>query len=88
MKTKYFILTSIFITLISSVSMAWEARGGGGWRRGDYHTAPHWHEGHWSHTYYHGHYAWWWVNGGNYYFYNGPVYPYPVVEPVMVVRFP
>jgi hypothetical protein len=36
-----------------------------------------WNGGRWSHRWWHGRYGWWWGVGGNFYFYNAPVYPYP-----------
>ncbi|HKO88495.1 MAG TPA: hypothetical protein VJU83_08255 [Burkholderiales bacterium] len=48
-----------------------------GWRRG------YWHHGH------HGsRFGWWWVVGPAFYFYSGPVYPYPdpYIPPAVVVE--
>src|SRR5215813_7376413 len=36
-----------------------------------------WNGGRWSHRWWHGRYGWWWGVGGNFYFYDAPVYPYP-----------
>ena len=36
-----------------------------------------WNGGHWRHMWWHGRYGWWWGVGGNFYFYDAPVYPYP-----------
>jgi hypothetical protein len=52
-----------------------------------------WRGGRWNHTCFGGRCGWWWLAGGSWYFYNRPVYPYPVMvgdityaapEPVVV----
>jgi hypothetical protein len=37
----------------------------------------YWAGGAWRHTWWHGHYGWWWNVGPSWYFYTAPVYPYP-----------
>lgn len=36
-----------------------------------------WEHGGWRHTWHHGHYGWWWGVGDFWFFYPGPIYPYP-----------
>jgi hypothetical protein len=36
-----------------------------------------WQGGAWRHTYHNGYNGWWWVVGDNWFFYPGPIYPYP-----------
>ena len=55
----------------------------------------HWHGGHWSTSCFGGRCGWWWSAGGQRYFYERPIYPYPLfvsevayVEPVAVVPAP
>jgi hypothetical protein len=36
-----------------------------------------WRGGRWSHVRHGGRFGWWWVVGGQWYFYPQPVYPYP-----------
>lgn len=38
-----------------------------------------WRAGRWNNTCYNGRCGWWWLAGGQWYFYDRPVYPYPVV---------
>jgi hypothetical protein len=38
-----------------------------------------WRHGTWRHTRYHGRYGWWWYASGGWFFYDQPIYPYPVV---------
>lgn len=54
----------------------------GGWHGSDmHHFRDHdedmWHGGHWFHGVYGGRLGWWWIAGGNWYYYPQPVYPYP-----------
>jgi hypothetical protein len=53
-------------------------------KRHDFHT---WRGGSWHHGHHHGRFGWWWIVGPSWYFYSGPVYPYPnpYVPPVVVV---
>jgi len=37
----------------------------------------HWQHGEWRHSWHNGHYGWWWFVGGDWFFYPGPIYPYP-----------
>jgi hypothetical protein len=37
-----------------------------------------WRGGDWHHEWHNGHYGWWWVTGGLWYFYPAPIYPYPL----------
>jgi len=36
-----------------------------------------WSHGGWRHAWHHGHYGWWWVANGGWFFYPEPIYPYP-----------
>jgi hypothetical protein len=54
-----------------------------------------WRGGRWNETCYDGRCGWWWFSSGQWYFYDRPVYPYPIVvsdigyvEPVVVVPGP
>lgn len=38
-----------------------------------------WRGGHWRNSCFGGRCGWWWLAGGQWYFYDRPVYPYPVV---------
>lgn len=38
-----------------------------------------WVSGRWHHGWHEGRLGWWWLAGGGWFFYNAPVYPYPVV---------
>lgn len=51
------------------------------------HDFDKWRRGSWHHGHHHGRIGWWWVVGPSWYFYSGPVYPYPnpYVPPVVVV---
>ena len=66
----------------------------GGWH-GDIghfqeHDFPRWRGGRWYHGLHEARMGWWWVVGPVWYFYPGPVYPYPdpYVPPTAVVRRP
>lgn len=37
-----------------------------------------WVGGRWDHGWHNGRFGWWWFAGGFWYFYDAPVYPYPV----------
>ncbi len=47
-----------------------------------------WRGGHWHHGYQRGHFGWWWIVGGVYYWYPRAIYPYPdpFVPPVYIER--
>jgi hypothetical protein len=48
-----------------------------------------WRGGLWRHEWHDGRFGWWWVVGGNWYFYPVPIYPYPTyVPPAIVVEPP
>ena len=47
-----------------------------------------WRSGAWRHEKYMGRYGWWWITGGMLYFYEEPVYPYPLVVPDVVYELP
>jgi len=60
--------------------------------RFDRHELGLWRGGGWRHEIFNGRLGWWWVSGGVWYFYDAPVYPYPMVvsgmafaEPMVVV---
>ncbi len=42
------------------------------------HDRVVWQGGAWQHGYHHGRYGYWWYAGGAWYYYDAPVYPYPV----------
>ena len=54
------------------------------------HDIRVWHGGHWHHVWHGGRIGWWWVVGPHWYFYPGPIYPYPdpYVPPVVVEQPP
>jgi len=54
------------------------------------HDFDAWRGGRWFHVDHEGRLGWWWVVGGQWYFYPAPVYPYPdpYVPPVMVQAAP
>ena len=43
------------------------------------HDLGIWRGGAWHHEYHNGRYGYWWFAGGAWYFYDQPVYPYPLV---------
>ncbi|HXP97610.1 MAG TPA: hypothetical protein VN809_12915 [Telmatospirillum sp.] len=47
--------------------------------RFDRHELGLWRTGGWRHEWHNGRLGWWWLVGGVWYFYERPVYPYPVV---------
>lgn len=55
--------------------------GGPGWHGDVHHFEGHdrggWNDGHWHHGPHDGHDGWWWVVGPSWYYYPGPIYPYP-----------
>ena len=48
-------------------------------RRFRHEDMERWRNGRWSQTCYFGRCGWWWFAGGMWYFYDRPVYPYPLV---------
>jgi hypothetical protein len=48
-------------------------------RRFDDHDRAMWQGGSWHHEYHNGRLGYWWFAGGSWYFYDQPIYPYPVV---------
>jgi hypothetical protein len=36
-----------------------------------------WQHGGWRHSWHNGHWGWWWVAGGLWFYYPEPIYPYP-----------
>ncbi|MBI4756447.1 MAG: hypothetical protein HY778_13740 [Betaproteobacteria bacterium] len=63
--------------------------------RGDIRAFPErdlhrWSSGRWHHGHHDGRLGWWWIVGGLWYFYPGPVHPYPdpYVPPAMMVEPP
>jgi hypothetical protein len=61
----------------------------------DRHELGLWRGGGWHHEMHNGRLGWWWVAGGAWYFYDRPVYPYPLVvsdvafaDPVVVAAPP
>ena len=64
-------------------------------RHFDRHELGLWRGGLWRHEFHNGRMGWWWLVGGVWYFYDAPVYPYPVVvsemafaEPMVIVAPP
>ncbi len=47
------------------------------------HEREMWHGGAWHHATFHGRYGYWWAVGGVWYFFDQPVYPYPMVVPAV-----
>ncbi len=49
-----------------------------------------WRGGRWFRGNYLGHYGWWWIVGGVYYWYPRPVYPYPdpYIPPAVITQAP
>ena len=49
-----------------------------------------WRGGRWFHGNYNGHFGWWWIVAGVYYFYPRAIYPYPdpYTPPVVMVQPP
>lgn len=44
-----------------------------------------WRGGLWRHDWHDGRYGWWWLVGGIWYFYDQPIYPYPLmVSPIAI----
>lgn len=80
---------------------AWQGRGGvhyygrpggshvgsTGWRGG---PGLGWRNGSWYRGVYGGSFGWWWISGGSWYRYPGPIYPYPdeVIAPTLIVPGP
>ena len=62
----------------------------------DGHDYHHWHEheqalwrtGAWRHEKYMGRNGWWWIVGGMRYFFEAPIYPYPLVVPEIGFEVP
>ncbi len=60
------------------------------------HNYRHWHEreralwrsGVWRHETYMGRLGWWWTVGGMRYFYERPIYPYPLIVPEIAYELP
>jgi len=48
-------------------------------RRFDHHHHEMWRGGEWRHEARFGRLGWWWVTGGVWYYYDAPVYPYPMI---------
>ncbi|MBM7124207.1 hypothetical protein ACFFJT_00470 [Dyella flava] len=47
-----------------------------------------WRGGGWRHEFHNGRWGWWWFVGGAWYFYDQPVYPYPVFVSDVVYEEP
>src|SRR5208282_1360498 len=47
-----------------------------------------WREGRWHNAWHHGRYGWWWRVHGNWYWYQAPLYPYPLVVVPLYVDTP
>jgi hypothetical protein len=60
----------------------------GYWHGGYWHGPGYWHTGYWHNGWYGGRFGWWWVAGGNWYWYNAPVYPYPATVSEVYVTPP
>jgi len=46
-------------------------------RHFDRHDDRLWRRGGWRHSWHDGRFGWWWITGGDWFFYPQPVYPYP-----------
>ena len=46
-------------------------------RHFDRHDDRLWRRGGWRHSWHDGRFGWWWITGGEWFFYPQPVYPYP-----------
>ncbi|MBS0317279.1 MAG: hypothetical protein JSR49_09155 [Proteobacteria bacterium] len=57
-------------------------------RRFDEPELRHWRGGFWRNSCYGGRCGWWWASGGQWYFYDRPVYPYPLLVSGIVVAAP
>lgn len=57
-------------------------------RRFDEHELRHWRGGFWRNSCYGGRCGWWWASSGQWYFYDRPVYPYPLLVSGIVVAAP
>lgn len=57
-------------------------------RHFDEHERAVWQGGHWGQEWHNGRYGWWWYTGGGWYFYDQPVYPYPLIVSDAVVFEP
>ena len=51
----------------------------------DHHERERWAGGLWRQEWHHGRYGWWWVVDGFWYFYERPVYPFPMVVSEVVL---
>ena len=65
----------------------------GDFRHFDRHDYGLWRSGAWHRSWHDGRYGWWWIAGGEWFFYPQPVYPYPdpydyVPLPAVVVQPP
>jgi hypothetical protein len=47
----------------------------------DHNDLARWRGGHWNNTCFAGRCGWWWLAAGTWYYYDQPVYPYPLVVP-------
>jgi hypothetical protein len=47
-----------------------------------------WRGGGWRHEFHNGRWGWWWFVGGGWYFYDQPIYPYPVYVSDVVYEEP
>ncbi|WP_158898328.1 hypothetical protein [Burkholderia sp. L27(2015)] len=62
------------------------------YREHDVHRFNHddlerWRGGRWNNTCYNGRCGWWWFSAGQWYFYDQPVYPYPLaVSPIEFIE--
>jgi hypothetical protein len=93
----FLVLTLTLVALtVSTPSLAQrKARGPSPQWRGDIsrfheHDWNIWRGGHWNQGRHDGRWGWWWVVGASWYFYPGPVYPYPNPwePPVVLVNPP
>ena len=74
------LLISLVITsLVPSQAQAWRRYYAHGWYGPGFNYGA-WRGGFWYHGPYLDHYGWWWVVGPTWYYYPGPVYPYPSVD--------
>ena len=64
---------TLVVPLAASAAPVWR----GDIHRFDRQDMHRWRAGNWRHGRHAGRLGWWWVVGGLWYFYPGPVYPYP-----------
>ncbi|MES1981703.1 MAG: hypothetical protein V4443_04415 [Pseudomonadota bacterium] len=97
---KALLAAAMVVAVISAHAEEWRGREWHGprgpWhadlRHFDRHDHALWRRGLWRHEWHGGRLGWWWVAGGDWFFYPQPIYPYPdpyaYIEPAPVVVQP